>query len=67
MQLNSHALGLEEYRNWSRLFTDADTVFVRDTRSGGDLVLTVGDARIVTVSCKINFGTVYVTLRILIK
>lgn len=49
MQLNSHALGLEESRNWSRLFTDADTVFVRDKRSWGDLLLTVGDARIVTV------------------
>ena len=50
MQLDSHALGLEESRNWSRLFTDADTLFVRDKRSGGDLVLTVGDARVVTVS-----------------
>lgn len=50
MQLNSHAVGLEESRNWSRLFTDADTVFARDVRSGGDLVLTVGDSRIVTVS-----------------
>lgn len=50
MQLDSHALGLEESRNWSRLFTDADTLFVRDERSGGDLVLTVGDARVVTVS-----------------
>ena len=50
MQLDSHALGLEESRNWSRLFTDADTVFVRDSRSGGDMVLTVGDARVVTVS-----------------
>lgn len=50
MQLDSHALGLEESRNWSRLFTDADTIFVRDKRSGGDLVLTVGDARVVTVS-----------------
>ena len=49
MQSDSHALGLEEARNWSRLFTDADTVFVRDNRSGGDLVLTVGDARLVTV------------------
>lgn len=52
MQLNAHALGLEESRNWSRLFTDADAVFVRDTRSGGNLVLTVGDARIVTVTSK---------------
>jgi len=51
MQLNTHALGLEESRNWSRLFTDADTVFVRDARSGGDLVLTVGDSRIVTQLC----------------
>ncbi|KAL7547846.1 hypothetical protein ACHAWF_011118 [Thalassiosira exigua] len=51
MQLDSHALGLEESRNWSRLFTDADSVFVRDARSGGDLVLTVGDARIVTQLC----------------
>ena len=50
MQLDSHALGLEESRNWSRLFTDADAVFVRDKRSGGDLVLTVGDSRVVTVS-----------------
>lgn len=51
MQSDSHALGLEESRNWSRLFTDADTVFVRDGRSGGDLVLTVGDARLVTQLC----------------
>ena len=51
MQLDSHALGLEESRNWSRLFTDADTVFCRDTRSGGDLLLTVGDARVVTKLC----------------
>ena len=51
MQLDSHALALEECRNWSRLFTDADTVFVRDRRSGGDLVLTVGDARVVTQLC----------------
>ncbi|KAL7537913.1 hypothetical protein ACHAXR_009079 [Thalassiosira sp. AJA248-18] len=51
MKLDSHALGLEESRNWSRLFTDADTVFVRDKRSGGDLVLTVGDARVVTQLC----------------
>jgi len=51
IQLNSHALGLEESRNWSRLFTDADTVFVRDARSGGDLVLTVGDSRVVTQLC----------------
>jgi hypothetical protein len=50
MQLDSHALGLEESRNRSRLFTDADAVFVRDKRSGGDLVLTVGDSQVVTVS-----------------
>ena len=50
MELDGHALGLEESRNWSRLFTDADTVFVRDGRSGGDLILTVGDSRVVTVS-----------------
>jgi len=51
MQLDSHALGLEESRNWSRLFTDADTVFVRDTRTGGDLLLSVGDARVITQLC----------------
>ena len=51
MQLDSHALGLEESRNWSRLYTDADTVFVQDSRSGGDLILTVGDARVVTELC----------------
>lgn len=56
MQLDSHALGLEESRNWSRLFTDADTLFVRDKRSGGDLVLTVGDARVVTVSDHLIFS-----------
>ena len=51
MQLDSHALGLEESRNWSRLFTDATTVFVHDKRSGADQVLTVGDARVVTELC----------------
>lgn len=48
MKLKYHAMGLEESRNWSRLYTDADTIFVKDSRSGGDLVLTVGDARVVT-------------------
>lgn len=48
MQLKHHAMGLEESRNWSRLYTDADTIFVKDSRSGGDLLLTVGDARVVT-------------------
>lgn len=48
MELKYHAMGLEESRNWSRLYTDADTIFVKDSRSGGDLVLTVGDARVVT-------------------
>lgn len=48
MNLKYHAMGLEESRNWSRLYTDADTIFVKDGRSGGDLVLTVGDARVVT-------------------
>ena len=51
LQLKQHAMGLEEYRNWSRLYTDADTIFVKDSRSGGDLVLTVGDARVVTTLC----------------
>jgi hypothetical protein len=51
MHLKSHAMGLEEYRNWSLLYTDADTVFIQDSRSGGDLVLTVGDARVVTELC----------------
>eukprot|EP00804_Cyclotella_cryptica_P006214 CCRYP_015276-RB/>CCRYP_015276-RB protein AED:0.09 eAED:0.09 QI:480/1/1/1/0.8/0.83/6/1636/1103 len=51
MQLKSHAMGLEESRNWSLLYTDADSVFVRDRRSGGDFVLTVGDARVVTELC----------------
>lgn len=55
MQLKYHAMGLEEYRNWSRLYTDADSVFVKDTRSGGDLVLTVGDARVVTELCPDNW------------
>ena len=53
MKLDSHALGLEESRNWSRLFTDTDTVFVRDKRSGGDLILTVGDARVVTQTAQL--------------
>ena len=70
-------MGLEESRNWSRLYTDADTVIVKDryvqcrcillnfqhkihiylfcfisrSRSRGDLVLTVGDARVVTTLC----------------
>lgn len=51
MNLKYHAMGLEESRNWSRLYTDADTVFVKDIRSGGDLILTVGDARVVTELC----------------
>lgn len=33
------------------MYTDADTIFVKDSRSGGDLVLTVGDARVVTTLC----------------
>ncbi|KAK1741012.1 putative transmembrane protein 94 [Skeletonema marinoi] len=32
MQLDSHAMGLEEFRNWSLLYTDADVVFVKDKR-----------------------------------
>ena len=48
---DQHAMGLEESRNWSRLYTDADSVFVKDNRSRGDLVLTVGDARVVTTLC----------------
>mmetsp|Transcript_31329 Transcript_31329/g.65513 ORF Transcript_31329/g.65513 Transcript_31329/m.65513 type:complete len:1636 (-) Transcript_31329:697-5604(-) len=48
MNLESHSLGLEEGRNWSRLSTDATVVFVHDSRSGGDFILTVGDASVVT-------------------
>ena len=51
MQLDSHAMGLEEFRNWSHLYTDADVVFVKDKRSGGDLLLTCGDSRVVTKLC----------------
>ena len=51
MQLDSHAMGLEEFRNWSLLYTDADVVFVKDKRSGGDLILTCGDSRVVTKLC----------------
>mmetsp|Transcript_32820 Transcript_32820/g.67159 ORF Transcript_32820/g.67159 Transcript_32820/m.67159 type:complete len:1431 (+) Transcript_32820:87-4379(+) len=51
MQLDSHAMGLEEFRNWSLLYTDADVVFVKDKRSGGDLILSCGDSRVVTKLC----------------
>jgi hypothetical protein len=64
MQLDSHALGLEESRNGSRLFTDADAVFVRDKRSGGDLVLTVGDSRVVTVSSKSDYASTEIKVEI---
>eukprot|EP00986_Skeletonema_menzelii_P010454 scaffold5084_cov145-Skeletonema_menzelii.AAC.1 len=51
MQLDSHAMGLEEFRNSSLLYTDADVVFVKDKRSGGDLILSCGDSRVVTKLC----------------
>jgi len=51
MQLDSHAMGLEEFRNWSLLYTDADVVVVKDKRSGGDLILSCGDSRVVTKLC----------------
>ena len=51
MQLDSHAMGLEEFRNWSLLYTDVDSVFVKDKRSGGDLILSCGDSRVVTKLC----------------
>ena len=51
LQLEWHALGIEDNRNWSRLYTDADAIIVRDKRSGGDLVLTIGNSSIVTHMC----------------
>ena len=51
MELDSHAMGLEEFRNWSFLYTDTDVVFVKDKRSGGDLLLSCGDSRVITKLC----------------
>ncbi len=53
IRLDSHEMGLEEFRNWSLLSTDADVVFVKDkpSGSGGDLILSSGDSRVVTKLC----------------
>lgn len=48
---NTHALGLEDSRNWGKLRTDSTSVIVQDRRSKAYQLLTVGDPRVVTALC----------------
>jgi magnesium-transporting ATPase (P-type) len=49
---DTHALGLEDSRNWGKLRTDSTSVIVRDNRSKAYQLLTVGDPRVVTALCQ---------------
>ncbi|KAI2508044.1 hypothetical protein MHU86_6336 [Fragilaria crotonensis] len=47
---DTHALGLDDARNWGKLRTDSTSVIVQDARSKA-YQLTVGDPRVVTAMC----------------
>lgn len=49
---DTHALGLDDARNWGKLRTDSTSVVVQDARSKAYQLLTVGDPRVVTAMCQ---------------
>jgi len=51
VQLDRHAIGLQESRNWGLLRPNATSTLIKDSRSGAYQLLTLGDARVVTDFC----------------
>jgi hypothetical protein len=51
LKTDTHALGLEDSRNWGKLRTDATSVIIQDKRSKAYQLLTVGDPRVVANFC----------------
>jgi hypothetical protein len=49
---DTHALSLEDSRNWGKLRTDSTSVIVQDRRSKAYQLLTVGAPRVVTALCQ---------------
>jgi hypothetical protein len=52
LEMDAHALGLEESRSWGLLRPDLTSVIVQDKRSGAYQLLSAGDPRVVTKLCR---------------